>query len=227
VDLITRADELIDVIRSAFPNGQLDLLVIDTFARNSSGDENSTEQMKLFVVELDKIVEAFTGLCLLLVHHNNRAGAWRGNSAVDGALNTIFMMESRNDDEVVVHCDKQKDSEEIDDFLLRKRLVPLVETPDHPGMILQIDTHADPDGDTILEYLDKSSEKNTRSDEVGGTRDDVLKIVKAEHAYGDKKFNEIWKRLKESKQIVTADGKPEKPKGTRWVRNLALLDLTF
>jgi RecA-family ATPase len=59
IDLMTEAEEIVAAIKQAYSDGHVDLLILDTFERNCSGDENSTEQMKVFVKKLDDVVRAF------------------------------------------------------------------------------------------------------------------------------------------------------------------------
>jgi hypothetical protein len=71
------------------------LIVIDTLARCFSGDENSTKDMNAFVAHMDELREAFPGCTVLVVHHVGWAAGKRsrGNSALEGALDTAIRVE--------------------------------------------------------------------------------------------------------------------------------------
>jgi hypothetical protein len=76
----------------------------------------------------DRQAQAFPRPCVVLIHHNNRAGGFRGNSSVDGALNTVLTLKRDGDgtgDTVTAHIDKQKDAQEIEDFRFRRKLVDI------------------------------------------------------------------------------------------------------
>jgi predicted transcriptional regulator len=86
------------------------LIVIDTLARCMiGGDENSAQDMGLFVAACDR-VRAATGATVLAVHHTGKSGASeRGSSALRAACD--HMIGITNDDGLLtVTCEKSKDA---------------------------------------------------------------------------------------------------------------------
>lgn len=76
------------------------LIVFDTLARCAVGaDENSFKDMGVIVEQADHVKDV-TGACVMLVHHNNRAGTnMRGHSSLDGAVDTA--VEVAKDDALI------------------------------------------------------------------------------------------------------------------------------
>jgi RecA-family ATPase len=56
-------------------HGELNLLVLDTFQRVFSGNENSSEDVGAFISKLDKLIADYK-CCVLIVHHTGH-GEWR------------------------------------------------------------------------------------------------------------------------------------------------------
>ena len=74
--------------------GQIGLLVIDTFQRNFVGNENSAEDVGLFINKLDQII-ADHNCCVCLVHHtgHGNSGRARGSSVLGASLDYEFKVE--------------------------------------------------------------------------------------------------------------------------------------
>jgi hypothetical protein len=88
------------------------LIVIDTQARSSVGlNENSAQEMGHFIEQVEAIRKV-TGACVLLVHHEGRAGEhMRGSTALEGAAQTVLRV-VKEDAVITVSVVKQKDGEE-------------------------------------------------------------------------------------------------------------------
>jgi hypothetical protein len=87
-------NEFIQLVKEQF---QPDIIFVDTLAMNSFGlDENSTKDMGLFVQALLELRDA-TRACIFTIHHTNRAGEYRGSSALPGAADTFMMAETVGD----------------------------------------------------------------------------------------------------------------------------------
>lgn len=86
------------------------LIVIDTQARATVGaDENSAKDMGEFVDVLERI-RAATGACVLVVHHEARAGEnMRGSTALEGAATSIIRC-SKDGAQITLTNTKQKDA---------------------------------------------------------------------------------------------------------------------
>jgi hypothetical protein len=95
------------------------LVVIDTQARVTVGaEENSSRDMGIFVEAADVIRQA-SRACVLVVHHEGRAGEhMRGSTALEGAATTIVRA-SKDGPMVYLSCKKQKDEEEFPEIPLR------------------------------------------------------------------------------------------------------------
>jgi DNA-binding MarR family transcriptional regulator len=129
VNLVTEIDALIAALVE-IPD--LLLIIIDTLARTFSGNENLQEDMSAYITAADRIRNA-TGAAVLLIHHNNRSGEYRGSSALHGALDTMISTEKTGTG-VVLECAKQKDAEPFDPIRLEKRVIPLSDDLDLIGL---------------------------------------------------------------------------------------------
>ena len=88
------------------------LIIIDTQARVTVGfEENSAKDMGMFVDALERI-RAATGACILVVHHESRAGEnMRGSTALEGAATSIIRC-TKDGPQITLDCTKQKDAPE-------------------------------------------------------------------------------------------------------------------
>jgi hypothetical protein len=90
------------------------LVVIDTLARSmGSADENSTRDMSALMNTIDAVRNA-TGAMVLLVHHTTKGGEqYRGNSSLEGAMDTMLQMTEEEATEILkLSCFKQKEGVE-------------------------------------------------------------------------------------------------------------------
>jgi hypothetical protein len=91
--------------------GNLDLLIIDTLHGASWGaDENQSKDAGL-ILRAMKYARDRLGCSVLLVHHANRQGNYRGSSALHGAMDSMFQTKMVSDNIFSLECFKQKDSE--------------------------------------------------------------------------------------------------------------------
>jgi AAA domain len=108
------------------------LVIVDTLARNfGGGDENATKDMNAFVQNCD-LLRRHTKTTVLVIHHTGKEAAKkeRGNSALRGACDTLFMLEDSDKGKgALVKCDKQKDHEPVESYKLLKKKVALPVTP--------------------------------------------------------------------------------------------------
>lgn len=93
-------------------NGQLDLLIIDTFHSATFGaDENLAKDAGL-IIEAAKFAMKRLKCTVLPIHHANRTGKYRGSSAFHGAMDTIIEVKYDKDLKIgTVECFKQKDAD--------------------------------------------------------------------------------------------------------------------
>ena len=110
VDLIHK--ELVDILINDVQLLKLDLglLIIDTMARNFSGEENSAKDTSMFIQNLDDLRDVL-GCTILIVHHSgkNEASGARGSSNIYASMDTSIQV-ARVESVCVLTCDKQKDS---------------------------------------------------------------------------------------------------------------------
>ena len=107
------------------------LIVLDTLARCFCGrNENSTQDMNLFVAGCDKLRWAFPGCTVLIIHHTGweKGEHGRGSSGLYGALDTEIKMQRlavKDTAEVVVTKQKDWGGEGKTAFVVRLRDVKL------------------------------------------------------------------------------------------------------
>lgn len=108
-------EELVELAKTK----QYDLIVIDTQARVTVGqDENGSDGAGVIVDQFTRLKDA-CGACVILVHHLNRLGTnLRGSSAIDGAAEAIIQLVKVNK-VTRVRNKKQKDMVEFDDYYVR------------------------------------------------------------------------------------------------------------
>jgi len=100
------------------------LIVVDTLARNfGGGNENGADDMGRFIAACDRL-RALTSACILIIHHENKLGGYRGSTAFAGAMDTMIEAK-REGTAVTLACKKQKDDGEFDPIHLAARVVDL------------------------------------------------------------------------------------------------------
>ncbi len=138
---LTDPDQLNTFIDLVLPS-QPAMIVFDTLAWVMTGDENKQEDMQKLMEACLKIQET-TGAAVLLVHHTNKAGTYRGSSVLHGAADA--MMEVENDDGVIkLTSFKGKESGEFDTEYYRQLTITTRENED-----------GDPVTSCVLEATDK------------------------------------------------------------------------
>lgn len=71
--------------------GEIGFIIFDTFQRNFSGNENSSEDVGLFIQRLDKLVAEFGTTCCFVHHTGHGTGARaRGSSVIQASLDYEF-----------------------------------------------------------------------------------------------------------------------------------------
>lgn len=78
------------------------LVFIDALADvMAGGDENTVKDTQPVFVTLRRIAQV-TGAAIVVIHHSNRLGDYRGSSAIPGALDTMLQIDSKEDSDLVV-----------------------------------------------------------------------------------------------------------------------------
>ncbi|AFA73602.1 hypothetical protein GPOL_c25750 [Gordonia polyisoprenivorans VH2] len=114
-----------------------DLVIVDTLARYSPGmNENSAEDMGQMVQVLSRIKDE-TGACVVVVHHTTKdGGAERGSSALRGASDALYMMESPNKTRRTVQFSIDRAKEEASGGPPLKLVLDRVETPIGTSLVI-------------------------------------------------------------------------------------------
>lgn len=147
-------------------------ICIDTLARNfGAGDENSTEDMSVFISHLDKWLRRRFGCCVATVHHagHNMERA-RGSSALKAAVDAECEVSKDDNGLVKIRFTKMKDAEIPADMILKIRGVELPGVVDEDGNRVT-SAVLDVAGDMIHATLGK------RTDGTQITAIEVLKIL--------------------------------------------------
>lgn len=76
------------------------LVIIDALAEIMDGDENSKQDVQPVLSAIRKIAET-TLAAIILIHHSNRNGAYRGSSAIKGSIDLMVQVESDNGSNLV------------------------------------------------------------------------------------------------------------------------------
>jgi uncharacterized protein YjhX (UPF0386 family) len=94
------------------------LVILDTLARCMvGGDENSAEDMGLFIHSCD-LIRAATSAAVIIVHHTGKSGGYRGSSVLFGSCDSWIDV-SNDDGLITVSCGKAKDWQRFDPRYLR------------------------------------------------------------------------------------------------------------
>lgn len=89
------------------------LVIIDALADIMPGrDENSVKDVQPIFAELRRVAED-TQAAIIVIHHANKNGGYRGSSAIKGKLDLMVLVESKKDsDEITFKTEKERDTKE-------------------------------------------------------------------------------------------------------------------
>jgi hypothetical protein len=123
-----------------------DFIIIDTLARSmSGGNENDTKDMNRVFEQLELFRRALSEASILLIHHTNREGEYRGSSVSPGAVDGIIESKSNFDDPVIkLTCKGFKDAAEFPTLAVRCESV-VVNTEEGPQTVLAVKDRAEID----------------------------------------------------------------------------------
>lgn len=87
-------------------------VLIDALADVMPGrDENAVQYVQPIFIQLRKVAEA-TQAALVIIHHSNKAGGYRGSTAMKGAVDLMLMVESKSDSpNIDFKIEKARDTE--------------------------------------------------------------------------------------------------------------------
>lgn len=107
-----REDGDVKMLRELIRETGAVFVIIDALADIMPGaDENSVKDVQPVLMSLRKIAEE-TRAAIVLIHHSNRSGTYRGSSAILGALDLQLKVESKPDSQLVeISSEKTRDVE--------------------------------------------------------------------------------------------------------------------
>lgn len=106
---------------------KVELIVLDTLARNFSGDENNNDAMGKFIRGCD-FVKASTGASVLAIHHSGKdvSKGGRGHSSLNAAIDCEFQVSHDSKTGLTTLTNtKMKDAEEADDVIFDFQAIKL------------------------------------------------------------------------------------------------------
>lgn len=90
-----------------------DLVIIDALAEIMDGDENSKQDTQPVFTTLRRIAVS-TNAAIIVIHHSNKAGGYRGSSAIKGAVDLMVQVTSEDGDtRIEFKTEKTRDCEAI------------------------------------------------------------------------------------------------------------------
>jgi DNA-binding HxlR family transcriptional regulator len=94
---------------------KMQLVIIDALADVMLGkDENSVKDVQPIFTELRRIADD-TQAAIIVIHHSNKNGGYRGSTAIKGALDVMVSVESKSgSDEITFKAEKNRDYKESD-----------------------------------------------------------------------------------------------------------------
>ncbi len=198
-------------------HGKPVLVIIDTLNRNfGPGDENSTEDMTLFIARIDTFMRS-VGCAVMIVHHSGLSDKERarGASALRAALDWEFRLTKKTDGEREFTCTKCKDYEEPLPMSFKPKTIPLTGwTDEDTGEELT---------SCILEKCEAAAEEK-KSEYIDGPEKLAYKILceLSEDPEGAKRiYIKEWREIAYKKGISPSENKGTKQKAfKRAVTNL-------
>lgn len=101
----------VDALQNLILDERADLVIIDALADIMSGDENSKEDVQPVMNSLRKIAET-TNAGIVIIHHANKMGGYRGSSAIKAAVDFMVLISSEESgDYVNFKSEKNRDGE--------------------------------------------------------------------------------------------------------------------
>lgn len=101
-------------------------IFIDTLHRNMHGDENSSEDMAMYLSNVEMLTKKYTS-AIVTVHHSGHGdkSRARGSSAIKGGMDAEFCMTKKSKGEVTFSCTKSKDFAAGSNMEFGLKVVPL------------------------------------------------------------------------------------------------------
>lgn len=105
----------IETIINEINRRKVDFVVIDALADVTAGsDENSVQDMQPMMMNLRKMGES-TKAAVIVIHHSNKGGKYRGSSALKGGVDLLLKVTSEKQSPLIkFDMEKARDTEEIE-----------------------------------------------------------------------------------------------------------------
>ena len=121
-------ETFIGAMREQLDNRNPGLVVVDTLARNFvGGNENSSQDMGMFVEGLERIRREFKTAVLVLHHSTKNGKTERGTESLRAASFAMFELQRENQHQVKMRCDRMKDAEPPGEVTIKPVRVDLPE----------------------------------------------------------------------------------------------------
>lgn len=144
-------------IREMLPDGEVNLIALDTLAMNFVGDENSNGDMTKFFEDLGELSVEF-GAGVMAVHHTGHRSPLqeRGGSALRCSVDTSMCLLKPSGAGLnrVLKCSKQREADEFGQIAVELERVRLPESDyiDQWGKTKEVSTLAAKLGESVQEY---------------------------------------------------------------------------
>jgi hypothetical protein len=103
----------VEEIQKLIEERKADLVIFDALSDIMDGDENSKQDTQPVFTNLRRVAEK-TNAAIIIVHHANRMGGYRGSSAIKGSLDLMVKMLSEDDsDWITFKSEKSRDTEPV------------------------------------------------------------------------------------------------------------------
>jgi phage/plasmid primase-like uncharacterized protein len=156
-------------------------IFIDTMHRNMHGDENSSEDMAIFLANMELLAKKYNA-AIVPVHHSGHGdkGRARGSSAIKAGMDAEFCMTKKSKMEVTLSCTKSKDFSAGNNMDFRIKVVDL------EGDCFYDDDEGKQIEGVYLEYVGVGEEKKELSDKTKKTLDGLKMAVEKTKVDGKK-----------------------------------------
>jgi len=156
-------------------------IFIDTMHRNMHGDENSSEDMAIFLANMELLAKKYNA-AIVPVHHSGHGdkGRARGSSAIKAGMDAEFCMTKKSKMEVTLSCTKSKDFSAGNNMDFRIKVIDL------DGDCFFDDDEGKQIEGVYLEYVGVGEEKKELSDKTKKTLDGLKMAVEKTKVDGKK-----------------------------------------
>jgi hypothetical protein len=99
------------ILRALIDEVGAGLVIIDALAEIMDGDENSKEEVQPVFNNLRWLADT-TGAAILVIHHSNKAGGYRGSTVIKNAVDLLICVTKSEDDNIInFETEKRRDGE--------------------------------------------------------------------------------------------------------------------